>query len=219
MKLLLGCLYEISRWNPRNYSEVMKALQLPMGDVRQKVMIEARKRIRDVFGAELNASATDGKHDKWNCSYQRNDWKIVAFEMILIIFRSLPCQSMLCLNHKNSRTGQFRKSAEISKGRKIKSKSFWNFPSYLIKCKKYCNIEKICSQFIYIQGLFSQQWNSSKNRNWQNGRSIWHFWPKSQSTFQRLETAENSRQILQRWLAPKKWVSFCRVRFKKSIKV
>ena len=42
----------------------MKALQLPMGDVRQKVMIEARKRIRDVFGAELNASATDGKHDK-----------------------------------------------------------------------------------------------------------------------------------------------------------
>ena len=43
----------------------MKALQLPMGDVRQKVMIEARKRIRDVFGAELNASATDGKYDKW----------------------------------------------------------------------------------------------------------------------------------------------------------
>ena len=145
--------------------------------------------------------------------------KLLLLKWYLLYFRSLPCQSMLCLNHKNSRTGQLRKSAEISKRRKIKSKSFWNFPSYLIKCKKYCNIEKICSQFIYIQGLFSQQWNSSKNRNWQNGRSIWHFWPKSQSTFQRLETPENSRQILQRWLAPEKWVSFCQVRFKKSIKV
>jgi len=53
--------------NPRNYSEVMKALQLPMGDVRQKVMIEARKRIRDVFGAELNASATDGAYHASQC--------------------------------------------------------------------------------------------------------------------------------------------------------
>ena len=162
----------------------MKALQLPMGDVRQKVMIEARKRIRDVFGAELNASATDGKYDKWLLFLSKKWLKKFLLcndtYYILGAYHASQCFVSIIKTPEQVKLENQLKSQREEKSKANPSETFLHI---LLNVRNIAISKKI-SKFIF-QGLFSQQWNPSENRNWQNGRSIWHFWPKSQSSFQR----------------------------------